>query len=102
MPIFFCLVYQAASCIPWLRSLHTHRTSDLFDVARFVLAQCPIFVGRMGKPREIAFAALYLCSDEARFVTGTSFSIDGGVFGADHPKLYDLKNPVHPAIVSKL
>ena len=26
--------------------------------------------GRMGQPREIAFSALYLCSDEARFVTG--------------------------------
>lgn len=58
--------------------------------------------GRMGQPREIAFAALYLCSDEARFVTGAMFSIDGGVYGVDHPKLYDTRNSVHPAIVSKL
>lgn len=35
-------------------------------------------VGRMGKPEEIAAAALYLASDEAAFVTGTEFIIDGG------------------------
>jgi NAD(P)-dependent dehydrogenase (short-subunit alcohol dehydrogenase family) len=35
-------------------------------------------VGRMGKPEEIAAAALYLASDEAGFVTGTEFIIDGG------------------------
>lgn len=35
-------------------------------------------VGRMGRPEEIAAAALYLASDEAAFVTGTAFEIDGG------------------------
>lgn len=35
-------------------------------------------VGRMAKPEEIAAAALYLASDEAAFVTGTAFLIDGG------------------------
>ena len=35
-------------------------------------------VGRMGKPEEIAAAALYLASDESAFVTGTQFIIDGG------------------------
>ena len=35
-------------------------------------------LGRMGKPEEIAAAALYLASDEAGFVTGTAFLIDGG------------------------
>jgi NAD(P)-dependent dehydrogenase (short-subunit alcohol dehydrogenase family) len=35
-------------------------------------------LGRMGKPEEIAAAALYLASDEAAFVTGTTFMIDGG------------------------
>jgi NAD(P)-dependent dehydrogenase (short-subunit alcohol dehydrogenase family) len=32
----------------------------------------------MGKPEEIAAAALYLASDEAAFVTGSEFIIDGG------------------------
>lgn len=35
-------------------------------------------MGRMGKPGEIAALALYLCSDEASFITGTNFPIDGG------------------------
>ena len=35
-------------------------------------------MGRMGKPEEIAAAALYLASDEAAFVTGSAFAIDGG------------------------
>ncbi len=35
-------------------------------------------VGRMAKPVEIANLALYLCSDEASFITGTDYTIDGG------------------------
>ena len=35
-------------------------------------------VGRMGRPDEIAHAALYLASDEASFVTGSALVIDGG------------------------
>jgi len=35
-------------------------------------------IGRMAKPDEIASLALYLCSDEAAFITGTDFPIDGG------------------------
>src|SRR5262249_6704818 len=36
-------------------------------------------VGRMGTPEEVANLALYLCSDEASFVTGAAYPIDGGV-----------------------
>ena len=35
-------------------------------------------IGRMAKPEEIAWLALYLCSDEASFITGSNFPIDGG------------------------
>ena len=35
-------------------------------------------IGRMGKPEEVAYLALYLCSDEASFITGSSYAIDGG------------------------
>lgn len=35
-------------------------------------------IGRMGEPEEIANLALYLCSDEAAFITGTNYPIDGG------------------------
>ncbi len=37
-------------------------------------------IGRMGTPQEIAALALYLCSDEAAFVTGADYPIDGGFF----------------------
>jgi len=35
-------------------------------------------VGRMAQPGEIAYLVLYLCSDEASFVTGCDYPIDGG------------------------
>jgi len=35
-------------------------------------------IGRMGKPEEVANLVLYLCSDEASFITGSDFPIDGG------------------------
>jgi 2-keto-3-deoxy-L-fuconate dehydrogenase len=35
-------------------------------------------IGRMAKPEEVAGLALYLCSDEAAFITGTDYPLDGG------------------------
>ncbi len=35
-------------------------------------------IGRMAKPIEIAHLILYLCSDEASFITGSDYPIDGG------------------------
>jgi 2-keto-3-deoxy-L-fuconate dehydrogenase len=35
-------------------------------------------IGRMAKPEEVASLALYLCSDEASFLTGCDYPIDGG------------------------
>jgi NAD(P)-dependent dehydrogenase (short-subunit alcohol dehydrogenase family) len=35
-------------------------------------------IGRMGKPEEIGYLALYLCSNEASFITGCDYPIDGG------------------------
>jgi NAD(P)-dependent dehydrogenase (short-subunit alcohol dehydrogenase family) len=39
-------------------------------------------IGRMGTPEEVAALALYLCSDEAAFVTGQAYPIDGGVLNS--------------------
>ncbi len=49
------------------------REAEMFD--KLSKAQ-PI--GRMGKPEEIAKLALFLCSDDASFITGCDYLIDGG------------------------
>ena len=36
-------------------------------------------IGRAGRPEDIAYCALYLASDEAEWVTGSDFIIDGGI-----------------------
>ena len=46
------------------------------DVMRELVSRHPI--GRLGKPEEIAYAALYLASDESTFVTGAPLVVDGG------------------------
>jgi len=35
-------------------------------------------IGRMGQPEEVANLVLFLCSDEAAFITGSDYPIDGG------------------------
>jgi acetoacetyl-CoA reductase len=47
---------------------------DILDTK--ILPQIPL--GRLGKPEEIAGLIIYLCSDEAAFVTGANIAINGG------------------------
>lgn len=50
------------------------------DVARAIAdrdAMCP--TGKMGDAWDVAYAALYLASDEAKYVTGAEIVVDGGV-----------------------
>ncbi len=59
--------------------IHTRLTADLLDdpaTAERATARIPL--GFAGEPEDIAYAALYLASDEARFVTGTALTVDGG------------------------
>lgn len=39
-------------------------------------------MGRFGEAKEMAYAALYLASDESSYVTGTEFMVDGGITAA--------------------
>jgi NAD(P)-dependent dehydrogenase (short-subunit alcohol dehydrogenase family) len=47
---------------------------------QMIVGRVPL--GRMGRPIDIAYAALYLASDESAYVTGTSLNVDGGVTAA--------------------
>lgn len=57
----------------YLKKNYPGREGEMF--ANLAAAQ-PI--GRMGEPEEVASLALFLCSDEAAFITGTDYPIDGG------------------------
>lgn len=57
--------------------LRKHYPGREDEMRRTLEAYQPI--GRMGRPEEVAALALYLCSDEAAFVTGQAYPIDGGV-----------------------
>jgi len=41
-----------------------------------ILARTPM--GRLGEPDDIGWAAVYLCSEQAKFVTGQQLVVDGG------------------------
>jgi 2-keto-3-deoxy-L-fuconate dehydrogenase len=61
---------------PWVRRLVEEVGESLDDLR----ARQPM--GRLGTPDEIAEAVAYLASDDAGFVTGTAFVIDGGLTAA--------------------
>jgi 3-oxoacyl-[acyl-carrier protein] reductase len=56
--------------------IETAMTAPLAPVRRLLEMQTPL--GRLGSPDDIAFAALYLASDEAGFMTGQVLSPNGG------------------------
>lgn len=59
----------------YLRKNYPGREQEMFQK---LSASQPI--GRMGEPEEVAALALFLCSDEAAFITGADYPIDGGFF----------------------
>jgi 2-keto-3-deoxy-L-fuconate dehydrogenase len=61
---------------PWVRRL-VEEAGESLDALR---ARQPM--GRLGTPEEIASAVAYLASDDAAFVTGSIFTIDGGLTAA--------------------
>jgi len=59
----------------YLRKNYPGRENEMFQK---LSASQPI--GRMGEPEEVAALALFLCSEEAAFITGTDYPVDGGFF----------------------
>jgi NAD(P)-dependent dehydrogenase (short-subunit alcohol dehydrogenase family) len=59
--------------------IETHMTAPIVAIAQvktMIEQQTPM--GRWGKPEEVAAVALFLASDEASFVTGAPYIVDGG------------------------
>jgi len=59
--------------------IETEMADDLFTPERKSFLESVIPLGRLGKPEEIADAAVFLCSDEAGFITGEILELDGGL-----------------------
>ncbi|MCB9300927.1 MAG: glucose 1-dehydrogenase [Lewinellaceae bacterium] len=57
----------------YLRNTYPGREQEMFEKLSKTQP-----IGRMGEPQEIAYLALYLCSEEAGFITGSFYPIDGG------------------------
>jgi len=69
---------RANSISPGL--VRTGATAPLIDNAEWFapMKRKLMLNGKVGEPIDVAFCALYLASDEARWVTGADFAIDGG------------------------
>jgi NAD(P)-dependent dehydrogenase (short-subunit alcohol dehydrogenase family) len=45
-------------------------------------------LGRFGKPMEVAEAVVWMCSDQASFMTGQSLVLDGGLLAGVRPQAH--------------
>ncbi|MBN1360369.1 MAG: SDR family oxidoreductase [Sedimentisphaerales bacterium] len=62
----------------WIDTPMLHRTVDTDPHRKSkILARTPL--GRFGEPSDVGWAAVYLCSPQAKFVTGQQLVVDGGV-----------------------
>jgi 2-keto-3-deoxy-L-fuconate dehydrogenase len=59
----------------YLKKNYPGREQEMFDK---LAKSSPM--GRMAEPAEVASLTLFLCSDEAAFITGVDYPIDGGFF----------------------
>jgi NAD(P)-dependent dehydrogenase (short-subunit alcohol dehydrogenase family) len=64
--------------------VNTPMLQELFakDPARAARRLVHVPMGRFGEPEEIAAAAAFLASDDASFITASTFLVDGGIHGA--------------------
>jgi NAD(P)-dependent dehydrogenase (short-subunit alcohol dehydrogenase family) len=66
-----------AVCPGFIRTAMVERAIDGGSISEeMMIASEPI--GRIGRPEEIANAVLFLCSDDASYVTGLPMPVDGG------------------------
>jgi len=61
------------------RATSDHMKRVGMNLDQFLAEQAPEYLlRRVGRPREVAYAILFLASDEASFITGTHLMVDGG------------------------
>lgn len=61
------------------RATDRHMAHAGMSEEQFIIEQAPLqLLNRIGQPREVAYAILFLASDEASFITATSLVVDGG------------------------
>lgn len=65
----------------WISTYDNLPKSD--EVKASVLSRIPL--GRFGEPEDVAFPALWLASDEARYITGQIITVDGGITAGVYP-----------------
>jgi NAD(P)-dependent dehydrogenase (short-subunit alcohol dehydrogenase family) len=70
---------RANSISPGLVATMATASQGLTEGAGRDRATAGIPLGRIGRPEDIAYCALYLASDEANWVTGTNITVDGGI-----------------------
>ena len=67
-------IHPAAILTPmWEPMLGSERKQRLAEIAR------DIPMKRLGTPEDVAYAALFLASDESNYITGAELNIDGGI-----------------------
>ena len=62
---------------PILQNMAARSGGDQDRLFQKLARQVPL--GRIGEPDDIAYAVLYLASDESKFVTGAELKVDGGI-----------------------
>ncbi len=65
----------------WIATYNNFPGADKIKAS--VLARIPL--GRFGTPEDVAFTALWLASDEARYITGQIITVDGGITAGVYP-----------------
>lgn len=70
-------IQPAAILTPMWDSMLMHGTISREEAIKNIVKDIPLKT--MGKPKDVAYAAVYLASNESSYVTGTELSIDGGI-----------------------
>lgn len=65
---------------PQWKNIHQKRAPELSEAEFFAsMAEAEVPLGRFGRPEEVAAAAVFLASDRASYITGTSIDVAGGM-----------------------